>query len=517
MYLVTAAEMRQLDLLATTEVGIPSLLLMENAGRSISESILTRLGELEAPCVVILVGPGNNGGDGSVIARHLLQAGADVSVILCADRARIKGDAKTNLDIVEKLGIPITALIDASHVPAAESVLERAEVLVDALLGLGLESELRGPCRLGVEVSAFVDAYRVAVDIPTGIHADTGQVMGDAFLADLTVSCGLPKHGNLHFPGAGYSGEMEVVDIGIPSHILAKNLPNARVLSEMDLVLPSRAQESHKGTHGHILVFGGTPGKSGAALLATSGAFRSGAGLVTLATDVETRNLLDGKAPEVMIEVFREDAEALPEEETLQKLIEGKNAIVVGPGLGDSSSTGALVEILLRISEVPMVLDADALNVVVGKLEQLEGARGDLILTPHPGEMARLLETDTDGVQSDRSASARRLAQRTRSSVVLKGAHSVVSGSGESLSVVLTGNPGMAAAGCGDVLAGMIGALSARMSPCSAVELGTYLHGLAGDLGADEKGVESLTAMDVVTYISAAWFSLDSVLESREL
>ena len=516
MYLVTAAEMRQLDRLATTEAGIPSLLLMENAGRSISESILSRLGDLPSPCVVILVGPGNNGGDGSVIARHLLQAGADVSVVLCADRERIQGDAKTNLDIVEKLGIPIVPLTDESHVAAAEKVLEKAEVLVDAMLGVGLESELRGPCSLGVQVSAFVDAYRVAVDIPTGIHADTGQVMGDAFLADLTVACGLPKHGNLHFPGAGYSGEMEVVDIGIPSHILANHLPNARILSEMDLVLPSRSQESHKGSHGHILVFGGTPGKSGAALLATGGAFRSGAGLVTLATDVETRNLLDGKAPEVMIEVFRENAEAMPDEETLQKLIEGKSAIVVGPGLGDSPSTQKLVELLFRISELPMVLDADALNVVVGQVESLQDARGELMLTPHPGEMARLLDTDTEGVQSDRPASARRLSQLSGSAVVLKGAHSLVSAPDQILSVVLTGNPGMAAAGCGDVLAGMIGALSARMSPCAAVELGTYLHGLAGDLGAEEKGVESLTAMDVVTYIPPAWSALDSFLSPEQ-
>jgi NAD(P)H-hydrate epimerase len=484
--LVTAAEMRALDEHTIRELGVPGAVLMESAGRAVVEVIATLVDATRAR-VVVWAGAGNNGGDGFVVARHLRNRGAQVELVLLAEEAKVAGDARVHFEDARRSGVPIAAALDEAAVDAAADRNAEAEVIVDALFGTGLQRALEGRFRRAVERINAARALRVAVDVPSGLDSDRGVPLGIAVRADHTVTFAVAKRGLVGAPGFTFTGALHVADIGIPAELAGDK---CTLLDERALA-PARRLDplAHKGTHGHLAILAGSTGKTGAALLCGRGALRAGAGLVTLIAPVSARDALDGKTPELMTAWYPgDDPVDVPATfAAIKAALDGKDAIAVGPGI----PTGrGMHELLRRVCGLAgkrsIVLDADALNLLAGTPRLLGGAQPDaLVLTPHPGEAARLLGRSTEEVQNDRFAAAAELARRFSAVVALKGARTVIAAPDGRLAVCPTGNPGMGAGGMGDVLTGCLGALVARAIPpfeatCAAV----YLHGAAGDANA---------------------------------
>jgi NAD(P)H-hydrate epimerase len=435
-------------------------------------------------------GKGNNGGDGFVIARHLKRAKVPVEVFLVGRPEAVRGDAATML---ARWKGRIQTIECGADVDSLRKRLDRAGVVVDALLGTGLNAPVDGT--MGAVVGAINDASRpvVAVDLPSGLSADTGRALGVAVRADCTVTFGLAKIGQVVPPGSLACGRLEIVDIGVPPEAIAAVAPRTRVLDDaaVGALLPRRAPETHKGTTGHLLVIAGSRGKSGAALLCAGAAARSGAGLTTLAVPAELQSVVEGHVREAMTEAFAGV-------DDVARLLEGRAAVACGPGLGLTDATRAVVAHVVARCEAPLVLDADGLNAVAGTTS-LRDRNHPTVVTPHPGEMSRLLAIDTKAVQADRLAVARRLAARDGVVVVLKGAGTVIAAPDGAAALCPTGNPGMASGGMGDVLAGVIGALLAQgRSPFDAACLGVYAHGAAADAVAAHRGQVGLLAGDVL-------------------
>jgi NAD(P)H-hydrate epimerase len=501
MKLVTAAEMRELDRKAIEEVGIPSLVLMENAGRT-TYRILRREFANPSP-VAVIAGRGNNGGDGSVVARYLAQAGIPVAIFLVAGRDQVKGDALVNLEIAARMGLEIVEVREEQDLNPLAHRLARSGLIVDALLGTGLNSEVRGLMRLVIDEINRMRPPVLAVDIPSGLCADTGQALGAAVRAQVTVTYGWPKIGQILPPGRDYAGRLWQVDISIPPE-LAREVPaELAEAAEMRALLPPRPWGGHKGNFGHLVVIAGSAGKTGAAALASEAAVRSGAGLVTLGIPASLNDILEAKITEAMTlplpEAIGERALGMKALEPLQNFLENKTAAALGPGLGTHPETGELVRRLTRDLPLPMVIDADGVNALAGAPELVKTAAGPRILTPHPGEMARFLGTTTQAVQADRLGTARKAAAAANAVVVLKGAQTLVADAQGRVSVNATGNPALASGGTGDVLTGLIGGfLAQKLDPWDAARLGVYLHGLAADFFVDRSGPRGLIAGDLL-------------------
>jgi NAD(P)H-hydrate epimerase len=505
--LVTAAEMREMDRLTIEEIGIPGVVLMELAGRGVADVVESLAGTLPGYRVVVVAGPGNNGGDGYVVARHLALRGAEVTVLLAAPRERVAGDARVNLLAAEHLGLtlePLPAEIDAA---ALAERLARADCLVDALLGTGLASPVEGRYRAIIEALNLAGVLTVAVDIPSGLSADTGHPLGVAVEADATVTFAYPKVGLATFPGVEHVGDLHVVDIGIPPHLPGRLGVRCHLLREPALrpLLPGRRPGGHKGTYGHALIVAGSTGKTGAAVLCAEAAQRAGAGLVTLAVPASLQATLPLR--ETMSEAYCPDEATLDADRVLDRLralAAGKQALAIGPGLSPRRELLPVIQALVHELEVPVVLDADGLNLVATDPQVLAGARAPLLLTPHPGEAARLLGCPVREVQADRCASARRLATEHRAWVALKGARTVVATPAGDTFINPTGNPGMGSGGMGDVLTGLlVGLLAQAVSPADALPLAVYLHGLAADEAASRRGEHGLVASDVIDALPA--------------
>ena len=485
MKLVTAAQMRELDRRTIEDLGVPSLVLMENAGRGTYEVIRREFPDLSGP-VVILAGRGNNGGDGLVVARYLVNGGFPVSVFLLAARDQVRGDALANLKILEGLGVRVEEVQEEGRLNAVVHRMSRAELIVDALLGTGLNSPVRG--LLG-QVIAKVNQVRppvLAVDIPSGLSADTGEPLGTAVRARVTVTFGFPKLGQIVPPGRDLAGRLWLVDIGIPPQFAQDLATEIADAAEMRALLPARAFGSHKGTFGHLVVVAGSAGKTGAATLSSEAGLKAGAGLVTAAVPASLNDILEVKLTEAMTlplpEADGARAMGFQALTPLNEFLAGKSAVALGPGLGTHPETQAAVRELVRHCPVPMVVDADGINALAGHLEILREAAGPRILTPHPGEMAHLLGTTTQEVQSRRLDTAREVAAAHQVWVVLKGAQTLVADPQGRVSLNPTGNPVLASGGTGDVLTGLIGGFLAQgLSPWDAARLGVYLHGLAAD------------------------------------
>jgi NAD(P)H-hydrate epimerase len=515
MIAVTAAEMRALDRW-TIEHGTPGHVLMERAGAGATRILRRQLGCRGG--VVVVCGRGNNGGDGLVIARHLRRARVPVEVWLAARAADVTGDAARMLAAWQRGRGRVHDLTAAGAVEALASRLSRGGVVVDALLGTGLNAPLEGFAAAVVAainnfgLDSILESGRdpgppsglpvLAVDIPSGLSADSGQPLGVAVRATVTATFGHPKVGQLLHPGIGYTGALAVVDIGIPPEAVEAVRPQTTLLegATVGRLLRPRARDAHKGTFGHVLVIAGSRGKTGAALLAAEGAARAGAGLTTLAVPAALQAICEAQVREVMTAALPDagdGAAGLGDGATVSALCAGRAAVVCGPGLGLHEDTRALVAHVVRECRAPLVLDADGLNAVAGT-DLLLARAGTTVVTPHPGEMARLLRADAAGVQADRLGAARSLARRERVIVVLKGARTIVAHPDGAAAISPTGNPGMASGGTGDVLAGVTGALLAQgLAPFDAACLAAYAHGAAGDAVAARRGEVGLLAGDL--------------------
>jgi NAD(P)H-hydrate epimerase len=477
--------MRELDRRASAEAGIPSLELMENAGHGAAELALSRFPDERR--VLVLAGLGNNGGDGYVVARLLTTHGREVRVLSLDDTARLRGDALANQRAWVDAGGALAHLDDAS-LPVLDTALAEADLVVDALFGTGLDRELGGLARTVVTRLNAAGKPVLALDLPSGLDADTGTVLGVAVRADVTVTFAGLKRGLCTPRGRAQAGEIHVIPIGIPDELAERVGYGVSELEPRDVAraIPLRSPLSHKGSSGRVLILAGSPGKIGAALLVAAGALRAGAGLVTLAGEPETAAAFDLRVLEAM--TARIDRAA--PEASLAPLLERTDVVALGPGLGsDELARRVIEEVALRFDGL-VVADADAVSCFAGRAEALAKARGRLVLTPHPGEMARLLGTSVDAVEADRFDAVRRASERTAQVVLLKGAATLIAAPGSRIAVNSSGNALLSTGGAGDVLCGVIAALLAFGDPFAAACAGAHVHGRAADLLRRELRVE---------------------------
>jgi hydroxyethylthiazole kinase-like uncharacterized protein yjeF len=518
MILFDANQSRELDRLSREKHGIDSYALMTRAGEAVAKALLARYRDAARKGVTVVAGRGNNGGDGFVAARKLRQDGVAVRVVLLARAAELKGDAARACDEFKAAGGEIVEA--AGETEVAGALAEQPGAIIGAIFGTGLNAEVKGVARHAIEIVNRMDVPVVAVDIASGVSADTGAVMGIAMRASLTVTFGYAKYGHVSYPGAEHCGALEIADIGFAPNAIAEIAPRGRFIEAADvrhLICP-RPLNSHKGTYGHVLVIAGSVGKSGAALLTSRGALRTGAGLVTAAVPHSVQPIVAAGCDELMTEPVADrdghfDGAHAPS--VLRPLISGKDALVVGPGIGLSDDTRRLIEWLLdegASPHRPLLIDADGLNALAALgCETTRAAKGAIVLTPHPGEAARLLGASTSQVNADRIGAARRLAERTGAHVLLKGARSVIAAPDGTVHINSSGNPGMATAGMGDALSGMLGALLGRgMAPLDALVLGVFLHGFAADRVAARLGRVGYLTGDVIDELPAALEALAS-------
>ncbi|HEY0255580.1 MAG TPA: NAD(P)H-hydrate dehydratase, partial [Kofleriaceae bacterium] len=498
---VTASEMRALDKATIEDIGIPAFTLMETAGRGVAAVAFAMLRQGGAHLasgtnfqVAVVCGPGNNGGDGFVTARVLRAAEIDATVYLAAPRTRIKDDALHHLEVLERAGGVVRMIDSPTTLGESSDAIVAADLVIDALLGIGVTKPVEG--HFANVIAAINNAKRVlALDVPSGLDTDTGAVHGTAVRAERTATMAAHKVALATSPGFAHGGEIDVIDIGTPPGLVATQGVRAHVVEQRDVIgwLPRIAQLDHKGTRGHVLVVGGSPGMRGAGRLSAMAALRAGAGLVTIAAEGE----------------FTAEDSIMTKEVSgdLAKVIEGKAAIVIGPGLGKSDRAASWVGEVLAAG-IPAVFDADALNLIAGVTGALARANGPVVITPHPGEAARLLGISTKEVEADRLAAARALADRTKTIVVLKGARTIICDGtldDDHCSINPTGGPALGTAGSGDVLSGVIGALLAqRLGAHDAARAGVYLHGQAGDDLAKVHGDRGVISSDLPAGVADA-------------
>jgi hydroxyethylthiazole kinase-like uncharacterized protein yjeF len=510
----TAEEMRRLDRLAIDELGIPGATLMENAGRGAAAAIAAALPALGAPRrgarVIVVCGKGGNGGDGFVVARWLKRLGAAPSVMLVVPPTEINGDARLQLEALRRSGIrPLRAESER----ALATALARAHVIVDAMLGFGSRGAPEGAIARAIELINASRRPVVALDLPSGLPADGGAPPGVAVRASMTLTFAGFKRGLLASPGDELAGRVCVVPIGIPDAEIGRRVATF-VLEPADVArhFPERPRSAHKGTYGHLLLVAGSVGKTGAAALSAVAAMRSGVGLVTVATPASQQPIVASLVLEAMTEPLPETPArtlALKAREVIAELAAPRDAVAIGPGLGLDEETRQAARSLIQELRKPLAADADALSALAGHLDVLGAAPAARCLTPHPGEMARMLGARVDEVQRDRIETVRGFATRYRAHVVLKGARSAIGAPDGRVFLNPTGNPGMASGGTGDVLTGMLGALLARgIDPEAALQASVYLHGSAGDIAAVRVGQEALIARDVVAAIPEAFTRL---------
>ena len=504
--------MREMDRHAISTLGIPAFALMELAGAGAAAEIVSRW-PVAGRSVRVLCGPGNNGGDGCVVARHLANQGADVKVYRFPGRTKASPESVMNLEILRKMYVFLVDVTDHETLDAIAGDLEEADILVDALFGTGLDRAPTGLAAEAIRVMNEANGIRVALDIPSGLHADTGMPQGETVRADLTVTFGAPKIGLYTSPGFEWAGEIAVVDISIPPVALPAD--EAVVLLEDGWIadhLPLRRRSSHKGTFGHILHLAGSPGKAGAAILAAEASLSMGAGLVTVLTETDLLPVFMQRFTEVMCQAVC-PAGRSPAPADLPVILEActnREVLSIGPGLADTPSMAKLLFSLVPKCPLPMVIDATGLALIAQKPQILKKAKAPVILTPHPGEMARLTGLSIPDIQKDRVRVARQFAQAHRVVLVLKGARTVIASPDGRVAINPTGNPGMATAGSGDVLTGFLAALLGQgIAPHTAACIAVFLHGRAGDLAAQEHGELVLRASDLIKYIPAAICSLE--------
>ena len=527
MKILTAAEMREVDRLTTERYGIPSLSLMENAGKSVADFMTARFRRLESRRVIVLCGKGNNGGDGFVTARHLADAGVAPIVILVDAQDEMRGDAAANRDRWQKSGGEVRVVRTSSDWQTAKPTVNSADLIVDALLGTGVRGSVEG---LLSEVIHEVNRRErgrvvIAVDIPSGLPADMDGApenraetkdSGDSIVAsNYTVTFTAPKVGMFLGNAAAYVGQLLVREIGSPRELVeevGKGTVRWLETGEFSEFALPRKPDGNKGNYGHALIVAGSVGKSGAAVMASWAALRIGAGLVTAAVPEPVLPLVAVPNPEVMTEPLpATDTGSISlralEYERFNGIVKGKSVIGIGPGLTTQTETVQFVRTVVgKYLDLPVVLDADGLNAFDGHAQELKAERKMLAVTPHPGEMARLVGNDTKQIQSRRLEVARQAAAEWNAFVILKGHQTVIAAPDGSVWINSTGNAGMATGGTGDVLTGMLAGLIAQHGAgAAALCFGVYLHGLAGDIAYKDSGEAPLMATDLIRSIPRAY------------
>ena len=500
MKILTAEQMRQIDAECARQ-GLPTGVLMENAGKAVAEEVRRAPGNLTGQSILCLVGPGNNGGDGLVAARYLHDWGAKVSVYLCSQRP----PDDPNLKLAQERGIPCVEAAEDKKQQQFDDMLAQATCVIDAILGTGRQRPLAGTFRQVLEQVAAVKKSRrldsVAVDLPSGLDADTGAVDPACLSADMTVTLAFPKLGLFKFPGAARVGRLVIADIGIPESLAGEVTTELLTDGWAGEALPERPMDANKGSFGRVLVAAGSINYIGAAYLACSGALRTGAGLVTLATAASLQPILAAKLTEATylpLPESRPGIISLGAAKILTPQFERYQVLLLGCGLGQSPSTAEFVRSLLSPKMPALVLDADALN-ILAQVPRWWQLTGDAIITPHPGEMARLCGLSVEAVQADRLGTAVKFAALWRKTIVLKGAYTVIAAPDGRGRLSPFANPGLASAGTGDVLAGAIAGLAAQGLPLfEAASLGVYLHGRAGEAVREALGDAGMLASDLL-------------------
>jgi len=515
MKLVTAEQMRELDRVAIRERGIPSMDLMERAGAAVARCAASVIadGGLRRR-VLLFAGKGNNGGDAFVAARHLEAEGIKTKTILLSGRGDITGDARENLQRLEQMGADLVRAETLEELEGLRECAAAFDLVIDGILGTGVKGNVSGHFAGAIVFICGLHRVVVAIDVPSGLDATSGRACGVAVRASATVTMGLPKLGLVRADGIEHSGRIRVADIGLPEDMV-RNAPGEGDLTvEQDLynLFPPRRRVSHKGDYGRILIVAGSPGMAGAACLAASAAMRAGSGLVTVAVPRSLNPILEVKLTEAMTLPLPETAGGtLGKEagEAILRVADRFDIAVIGPGLSRHPETVRMVRMLAANLPAPMLIDADGINALAEDVSILKKITSQVILTPHPGEMARLLKRDTAAILSDRLAAAGGFARDYGITLVLKGALTVVATAEGGTSINASGNPGMASGGSGDVLSGVIASFWGQgMSPADAARAGVFIHGDAGDRAALRLGERALIATDIIERLPAAIESL---------
>ncbi|MEN1761037.1 NAD(P)H-hydrate dehydratase [Anoxynatronum sibiricum] len=517
MNILTNQQMQQVDNSAISEYMMPSILLMERAAMAVAIAGKELLALEGLAGVLVCCGSGNNGGDGLAAARHFHEMGIPVRILLLSAPEMFTDDTLANYHMALKWGLETEFYEDQKEqLEALENWKSGRFLIVDAILGTGISRQISGRTYNVIQWINRHPSPVLAVDIPSGIHGDTGKVMAIAVDAAKTVSFGLPKVGNVSFPGAEYNGSLSVADIGLPPDLLMKTPYIARRLSESDIadLLPDRPKNAHKGTFGSLLVIAGSIGYTGAAIMAARGALLSGTGLINIAVQESLNHIFEQTLWEAITTPLKEGEDGGFSAEGIKWMHDQKSrsqAIVAGSGWGNGKGWAEVLEGLLAQVDCPMVLDADALNLLVNRLHLLKELKLPVIITPHPGEMARLTGMSVDAVNNNRLQTALEAAKEWGVHVVLKGAGTIIASPDGEAVINSTGNEGMAKAGSGDVLAGIVGSLLAQgMQPFQAASAACWIHGKAGDVAADAIGKRSITAVDIINALPEVYRRLET-------
>jgi len=502
MKVAKVAEMAALDERATTEFGISQELLMENAGQAVYSVISQEMG-VKGNRFIVLCGGGNNGGDGLVVARKIRSSGGEVKVFLLDDEGKFRGAARKNLDIVSKMAIEI------ARVSSPDSVMPEvfgADGIVDAVFGTGLVRQVDGLFRDVIDLVNQSPGPVFAVDIPSGINGDTGEVMGTAVRADCTVTFGLPKRGCLLYPGYDYCGKVYVSHISFPPVLYASDA--LQVAINAPLELPERVSDTHKGSYGKTLFIAGSSRYIGAPYFSALSFLKAGGGLSYLAAPSSMASFVAAKGSEVVVLPQKETSSgsiALSNKDDLVELSWMVDMVIIGPGLSLDDEVQELVRELVQVIDRPLLIDGDGITAIAQDMASIRDRRAATILTPHPGEMSRITKTDVKEVSSDRIGILQNTARDLNAVVVFKGAHSLIGYPDGTVFINLSGNPGMATAGSGDVLTGTIAAMfGLGLSLEDAVRMGVFIHGFAGDIAAVDRGEDGMTAQDILDSLPEA-------------
>lgn len=511
MYIVSPAEMAEMDRRTIHEFGMPGHTLMENAGRGAMEVFSNHFPDFRTKKICVICGKGNNGGDGLVMARYI---GRPVKVFLVGSKDSVQGDAAINLHLLEKIGITVTEIITEKDLSFFKTAVPEHDIFIDAIFGTGLNAPVKGIAESIICFLNKTNANVFSVDIPSGIDSKTGKPLGIAIQASVTATFGFPKIGHAVYPGASYCGKTDIIDIGIPKYISESIAPRHELVTQKYVsgLLKKRHPETHKGTNGHVIVAGGSPGKSGAPMMTAAAALRTGSGLVTLALPISLRPFAEISSFEIMTEAIPETAEgciANISESYLDNILNGKQVMAVGPGMDEGPETKEFLSKIIKTAEIPLVIDAGALNIIARTPDILRTLKTPAILTPHPGEMARLAKKTTSEIQEDRINVASSFAREYGVYLVLKGAGTVIASPDGRIMINRTGNPGLATAGTGDVLTGIIAGLVAQgLKPLDAAAAGVYIHGKTADRVAAKIGPFGFMATDIISAIPSCLAAL---------